>query len=64
MPLSKFFLLQNLCKCYKLYSDDPKFLDRQVLPNSVDPAQTAPVVWLGSTKISFPFASFGGITVL
>ena len=34
------------------YSNDPKFLDRQVCSNSVEPDQTAPerAVWSESTK--------------
>ena len=37
------------------YPNDPKFSDRQVLANSVDPDQTAfgGVVWSGSTLLWF-----------
>ena len=40
-----------------LYPNDPKFLDRQVWANSVDPDQTAP------TLFAIPSASFGCITL-
>ena len=35
----------------QMFRNDPKFLDRQVWANSVDPDQTAPTgaVWSGST---------------
>ena len=47
------------------HRNDPKFLDRQVWANSVDPDQTAPreAVWSGSTLFAIPCASFGFITL-
>ena len=36
------------------YSNDPKFSDRQVWANSVDPDET---VWSGSTLFAIPSAS-------
>ena len=44
-----------------LYSNDPKFLDRQVWANSADPDQTAPRA--GSTLFAIPSAHFGHITL-
>ena len=43
------------------YSNVPKFSDRQVWKNSVDPDQTAPrgAVWSGSTLFAISSASFG-----
>ena len=49
-----------------MYRTVPKFSDRQVWANSVDPDQTAPTggaVWSGSTLFAIPFASFGSITL-
>ena len=45
------------------YRNDPKFSDRQVWVNSVDPDQTAPrgTVWSGSTLFVIPSAPFGCI---
>ena len=49
---------------YSTNGNDPKFLDRQVWPNSVDPDQTAPrAVWSGSTLFAILALSFGCITV-
>ena len=46
------------------YHNDPKFSDRRVWANSVDPDQTAPkAVWSGSTLFAIPSASFGAITL-
>ena len=47
------------------YSNDPKFSDRQVWANSVDPDQTAPrrAVWSGSTLFGIPSTFFGPITL-
>ena len=45
------------------YRNDPKFLDRQVWANSLDPDHTAPTVWSGSTLFAIPSASFGCITL-
>ena len=44
-----------------MYRNFPKFSDRQVWANSVDPDQTAPIraVWSGSTLFTIPSASFG-----
>ena len=55
------------------YRNDPKFSDRQVQANSVDPDQTAPrgavwsgstlrADWSGSTLFAILSASFGLIT--
>ena len=44
------------------YGNFPKFSDRQVWANSVDPDQTAlGAVWSGSTLFAIPSASFGCI---
>ena len=43
-----------------LGANDPKFTDRQVWANSVDPDQTAPK---GSALLTIPSASFGPITL-
>ena len=47
------------------YRYAPKFLDRQVWANSVDPDQTAHrgAVWSGSTLFAIPSASFVAITL-
>ena len=47
------------------YCKDPKFLDRQVWANSVDPDQTAPrgAVWSVSTLFAILSASFDRITL-
>ena len=44
---------------------DPKFSDRQVCTNSLDPDQTAPAgaVWSGSKLFAIPSASFTRITL-
>ena len=44
-------------------TNDPKFSDRQVWANSVDPDQTAPerAVWSGSTLLAISSSSFGCI---
>ena len=44
------------------YQNVPKFSDRQIGTNNVDPDQTAPegAVWSGSTLLAIPSASFGG----
>ena len=39
------------------------FSDSQALVNSVDPDQTAPAVWPGSTFFAIPSASLGHITL-
>ena len=46
------------------YRNDPKFSDRQVWANSVDPDQTAPrgAVWSGSTMFAILSALFGHST--
>ena len=46
------------------YRNDPKFLDRQVRANSVDPDQTAPrgAVCSGSALFAILSISFGPIT--
>ena len=41
------------------YRTDPKFMDRQVWANSVDPDQTVGAVWSGSALFAIPSASFG-----
>ena len=48
-----------------VYRNVPKFSDRQVWVNSVDPDQTAPrgAVWSGSTLFAIPSASFGLIAL-
>ena len=51
-----------------VYRNDPKFMDRQVWANSVDPDQTAPRVYLRSTLLDItlfdiPSASFWLITL-
>ena len=45
---------------YPTYRNDPKFSDRYAWANSADPDQTAPrgVVWLGTTLLAIPSASF------
>ena len=44
--------------------NDPKFPDRQVWANSVDPDQTARgAVWSESTLFAIPSASFESITL-
>ena len=50
---------------YGKYRNIPKFLDRQVWGNSVDPDQTAPrgAVWSGSKLFAIPSASFGRINL-
>ena len=49
---------------YKVYRKVPKFSDRQVWANSVDPDQTAPrAVWSGSTLFAIPSPSFGCISL-
>ena len=46
------------------YRNEPKFLDSQVLENSVYPDQTPRgAVWSGSTLFAIPSASFGPITL-
>ena len=45
------------------YRNVPKFSDRQVWANSVDPDQTSGAVWSGSTLFAFSSASFGRITL-
>ena len=47
------------------YHNDPKFSDRQVWANSVDPDQTAPrgAVWSASTLFAILSTSFGNITL-
>ena len=44
-----------------IYLNIPKFSDRQIWANSVDPYQTAPggAVWSGSTLFAIPSAIFG-----
>ena len=46
-------------------NNDPKFLEKQVWANSVDPDQIAPLgaVWSGSMLFAIPSASFGHITL-
>ena len=44
----------------QIYCNDPKFSDRQVWGNSVDPDQTA----RGSTLFAVPFALFGCIILI
>ena len=50
---------------YRTFLNVPKFLDRQVWANSVDPIQTAPIgaVWSGSTLFAIPSASFRHISL-
>ena len=45
--------------------NDPKFSDRQVWANIVDPDQNAPrgAVWSGSTLFAIPSALFGPTTL-
>ena len=46
------------------YRNDPKYLDKQVLANSVDPDHTTleEAVWLGSTLFAIQSVSFGQVT--
>ena len=56
-------LFTNLCTL--LVHNDPKFLDRLVLANRVDPDQTTPrgAIWSGSTLFAIPSLPFGHITL-
>ena len=65
---SRFFVLLQLPDQVTLpteYHNDPKFSDRQVWANSVDPEQTAPkeAVYPGSTLFAIPSALFGHISL-
>ena len=54
-----FCYLSKKKKRKKEESNNPKYLNRQVWPNSVDPNQTAQyrAVWSWSTLFAIPFAS-------
>ena len=59
MKHQDFGISQKISKCsVKCYEYHPKFLNRQVLENNVDPDQTAPE---GSTLFAILSASFGHI---